>query len=141
MVKWDLKDGFWQMDCEAGKEYNFAYVLPQEDGKPTMLVVLTSLQMGWVELPPYFCAATKSVRDIAADYCDTPVGSLPQHKFTRHVMGDKDFQALPIISPKATSNSFLYTLEVYVDDFIRICHPHVSRAIKAHCNGGDDWHP
>ncbi len=30
MAKWDIKDGFWQMDCKAGEEYNFAYVLPQE---------------------------------------------------------------------------------------------------------------
>ena len=27
MAKWDIKDGFWRMDCEAGEEYNFAYVL------------------------------------------------------------------------------------------------------------------
>jgi hypothetical protein len=32
MVNWDIKDGFWRMDCEAGEEYNFAYVLPQEEG-------------------------------------------------------------------------------------------------------------
>ncbi len=61
MAKWDIKDGFWSMDCKSGKEYNFAYVPPQEEGKPTMLVIPTSLQMGWVESPPYFCAATETV--------------------------------------------------------------------------------
>jgi len=65
MAKWDIKNGFWRMDCAEGKEYNFAYVLPQEDGKPVTLVVPTSLQMGWVESPPYFCAATETARDIA----------------------------------------------------------------------------
>ena len=54
MAKWDIKDGFWRMDCAEGEEWNFAYVLPQEEGKPTMLVVPTPLQMGWVESPPYF---------------------------------------------------------------------------------------
>ncbi len=49
MAKWDIKDGFWRMDCAAGEEWNFAYVLPQEEGKPITLVVPTSLQMGWVE--------------------------------------------------------------------------------------------
>ena len=39
MAKWDIKDGFWQMDCAAGEEWNFAYVLPQEEGQPTTLVV------------------------------------------------------------------------------------------------------
>jgi hypothetical protein len=28
MAKWDIKDGFWRMDCEEGEEWNFAYVLP-----------------------------------------------------------------------------------------------------------------
>jgi len=65
MAKWDIKDGFWRMDCEKG------------------------LQMGWVESPPYFCAATETARDITSDYCDTPVGSLPHHKFAKHVMGAK----------------------------------------------------
>ncbi len=45
MAKWDIKYGFWRMDSEAGEEYNFAYVLLQEEGKPTTLVVPTSLQM------------------------------------------------------------------------------------------------
>ncbi len=52
MAKWDIKDGFWRMDCVKGEEWNFAYVLPQEEGKPITLVVPTSLQMGWVESPP-----------------------------------------------------------------------------------------
>jgi hypothetical protein len=64
MAKWDIKDGFWRMHCEKGEEYNFAYVLPQEEGMPITLVVPTSLQMGWVESPPYFCAATETARDI-----------------------------------------------------------------------------
>ncbi len=65
MAKWDIKDGFWhQMDCAAGEEWNFAYVLPQEDGKPVTLVVPTSLQMGWVESPPYFCAAMETSQDV-----------------------------------------------------------------------------
>jgi hypothetical protein len=54
MAKWDIKGGFWCMDCEAWEEYNFAYVLPQEEGMPITLVIPTLLQMGWVESPPYF---------------------------------------------------------------------------------------
>ena len=30
MDKWDIKDGFWKMDCAAGEEWNLANVLPQE---------------------------------------------------------------------------------------------------------------
>jgi hypothetical protein len=39
MAKWDIKDGFWRMDCTAGKEWNFAYVLPEEGRHSTTLVV------------------------------------------------------------------------------------------------------
>ncbi len=49
MAKWDIKDGFWRLDCATGEEWNFAYVLPQEDGK-----LITLVQMGRVESPPYF---------------------------------------------------------------------------------------
>ena len=73
MEKWDIKDGFWRMDCAAGEEWNFAYVLPQEEGQPTTLVVPTSLQMGWVESPPYFCAETEISRNISTEYIETKV--------------------------------------------------------------------
>jgi hypothetical protein len=121
MAKWDIKDGFWRMDCEEGEEYNFAYVLPQEEGKPVTLVIPTSLQMGWVESPPYFCAATEMARDITATYCDTLVGSLPKHKFIKHVRGDAAVADLP--TSAETNSPCYYCLEVYVDDFMSIVIP------------------
>jgi len=60
MAKWDIKYGFWRLDCREGEEWNFGYVLPSLDGKNTTLVIPNSLQMGWVESPPYFCAASKT---------------------------------------------------------------------------------
>jgi hypothetical protein len=100
---------------------------------PITLVVPTSLQMGWVESPPYFCAATETARDIASDYCDTPVGSLPHHKFAKHVKGTKEFDKLPTTSKKG---NLFYALKVYVDDFMSIVIPmskeqleHVATAI------------
>jgi hypothetical protein len=138
MAKWDIKDGFWRMACKAGKEYNFAYVLPQEEGKPTTLVVPTSLQMRWVESPPYFCTASETARDIATDYCETPVGSLTPHNFVHHVMGSDEFQALPANTLNGRANGFLFALEVYVNDFVSIVIPmsqeqlvHVATAIMS----------
>jgi hypothetical protein len=71
------------------------------------------MQIGWVESPPYFCVATETVRDVTLDYCDTPIGSLPCHKFTVNVAGNKAFEELPVTSTTATT--FLHALEVYVD--------------------------
>jgi hypothetical protein len=80
--------------------------------------------MGWVESPPYFCAATKTARDIASTYCDTNVGSLTPHKFIHLVTGeDVDFSALPITSVGSASNDLHYALEVYMDDFMSIVIP------------------
>ncbi len=124
MEKWDIKDGFWQMDCNAEEEYNFAYILLQDNGKPVKLIVPTSLQMGWVESPPYFCTATETARDIATTYCNANIGSLAHHKFIHHVTrGDADFNALPITSLGSAPNKLYYALEVYVDEFMSIVIP------------------
>jgi hypothetical protein len=81
MAKWDIKDGFWRMGCRADEEWNFTYVLPQPPGELIRLVVPTWLQMGWVELPPNFCAATKMAWDIATEYIKMELGMRPHHKF------------------------------------------------------------
>jgi hypothetical protein len=86
MAKWDIKDGFWRMDAEEGAKWNFAYVLPQSPGSPSYLMVPTSLQMGWVESPPFFCVASETARDVAKDYCETKMGTLPPHKFINYVL-------------------------------------------------------
>jgi hypothetical protein len=80
MAKWDVKDGFWRTDCTVEEEWNFACVLPQPAGGLIQLVVPTSLQMGWVELPSYFCTATETARDVSTEYIDMPVGMLPPPK-------------------------------------------------------------
>ena len=99
MAKWDIKDGFWRMDAEDGAEWNFSYVLPQSPGNPCLLVVPTSLQMGWVESPPFFCAASETARDVAQDYCETEIGTLPIHKFTHYVTGNHAYAELPETDP------------------------------------------
>ena len=61
----------------------------------TTLVIPTLLQMGWVESTPYFCAATKTSRDIAAEYAKTQIHSLPPHKFEKYIVGAVNYTALP----------------------------------------------
>jgi hypothetical protein len=129
MTKWDIKDGFWRMDCAEGEEWNFAYVLPQLEGEPIKLVVPTSLQMGWVKSPPYFCAATETARDVTTEYIKQPVGTLQPHKFDKYVVGDPEFDAL--LESGDTANGFLYTVEVYVDDFMSLVIP-ISRKQLRH---------
>ena len=53
-AKCDIKDGFWGLYFKREEEEILCYVLPQKRGMPINLVVPTSLQMGWIEFPPYF---------------------------------------------------------------------------------------
>lgn len=117
MAKFDIKDGFWRLNCADGEEWNFSYVLPQTEDQPVKLVVPSSLQMGWVESPPNFCAASETARDVAAHYTETTLGSLPEHKFAKYAMGNEQVEALP---KRVENNEFRYLEEVYVDDFLAL---------------------
>ena len=122
MAKWDIKDGFWRLDCEAGEEWNFAYVLPSsftDNESDIMLVVPTSLQMGWIESPPYFCAASETARDVAATYAELPLGSKPAHPFLPHTTTNEAYKSLPT---RAKHSSLQYMMEVFVDDFNDVWH-------------------
>ena len=116
MVKYYIKDGFWCLECEQGEEWNFAYVLPQAEGEPVCLMVPTLLHKGWVESPPYFCAASEMARDVAIQYIDKKIGSLPKHKFSDLAMNSAAVWALPMEA--APGDELHYLLDVYVNDFI-----------------------
>ncbi len=137
---WDIKDGFWRINCTDGEEWKFAYVLPQPAGELIQLVVPASLQMGWVELPLYFCAATEMARDVSTKYIDMPVGMLPPHKFKKYIIGDAKYTAPPKMSTPTTG--FLYMVEVYVNDFMSLVIPisqeqlqHVATAVMTGIHG------
>jgi hypothetical protein len=109
------------MDCEHGEEWNFAYVLLQEEGKPMQLVLPTLLQMGWVESPPYFCVGTETAQDVATEYIETLVSSLRPHEFHKYDVGDVEYQTLP--KSHNGDNGFLYMVEVYINDFLSLVIP------------------
>ena len=98
-------------------------------------MVPISLQMGWIESPTYFCAASETARDVLVNYIETPVGSLPPHKFEEHTKSAPEFQSLSADSSGANED-LRYMVEVYVDDFIGLAIPtskeqleHVSQGI------------
>ena len=94
MSKWDITDGFWRINCQEGEEQNYCYFLPQKEGEPVKLMVPTSLQMGWIKLPTYFCAAYDNGWDVAKQYVETPIGSLSDHKFIDYAAQGEDCETL-----------------------------------------------
>jgi hypothetical protein len=93
MAKWDVKDSFWRMDCQEGKQWNFAYVLPQLPGMPVILVIPSSLQMGWLNSCPFSVQQWRGAEISPMQYHDTKVGSLTRHKFEQYLHGNESFQA------------------------------------------------
>ena len=127
MAKWDIKDGFWRLNGQEGEEWNFCYVLPQKEGEPVKLVVPTSLQMGWIESPPYFCAASETGRDVAQQYAEAPVGSLDNHKFIAHSLQGEDYNKF---QGDEGINKLRYLLDVYVDDYISLAIPRTKEDLR-----------
>jgi hypothetical protein len=120
MAKYDIKDGFWRMNCREGEEWNFCYVLPQPPGKPVQLVIPTSLQMGWIKSPAFSCAATETGRNAVMQYTDTPFNTLPLHK-SEHLANTCLSTAT---LPRESDKPLQYMTEVYVDDFMSVIVPH-----------------
>ncbi|KAL7473056.1 LOW QUALITY PROTEIN: hypothetical protein ACHAXS_013426 [Conticribra weissflogii] len=98
-------------------KWNFRYVFPQDNDTPKTLVVTIFLQMGWVDSPPFFFAASDLTTTLQMS---TLVHCLPDHKFLTYVKGDPTATALPLQIPPNTPVQ--YKLKVYIDDFINLDH-------------------
>jgi hypothetical protein len=88
--------------------------------RPEMLVIATSLQMGWVESPPYFCPATETAWDFTNEYTDMPIVSIPEHKFARGTVNGESYSDIPT---EHDGRTFLSMIEVYVDNFMSLVIP------------------
>ena len=121
--KLDIKDGFWRLVVNHEDAWNFCYTIPSADPNAniddTQIVVPNSLQMGWCESPPFFCAASETARDVIASIINT---DLPPHPFEEKMLPN-NFDTLPL----QDLNSITSLIEVYVDDFIA-CTDDISQA-------------
>ena len=93
--------------------------------EPRRLVVPSSLQLGSVESAPYFCAASETARDVAVNYIETKIGTLPKHKF-EHWAGMETV----LVNDGQQNDKLRYGLEVYVDDFILCIVPTTRRQVE-----------
>ena len=120
-AKLDIKDGFWRLVVNEADAWHFAYVLPPKvksniDLDDTQLVIPTSLQMGWCESPPFFCASSETARDVIQTLLDNNT-SLPPHPYEHYMMGATP-SPLPSTASTAPPARSVDIIEVFVDDFI-----------------------
>lgn len=138
-AKLDIKDGFWRIKVSNDDAWNFCYALPVE--KPTAsldnieIVVPNSLQMGWCESPPFFCASTETARDVMSTIFARD--DLPYHEMENIMLSILH----PILDHSITQEAVVATklLEVFVDDFVGMANatnlPHFRQLSRAMLHG------
>ena len=114
-AKCDIKDGFWRLVVSETDAWNFCYALPLPSSEThiddTQIVIPTSLQMGWCESPPFFCAATETARDVIQALFKH-LDNIPPHPLEHYMIENTPISTTP--TPPTDTN----LIEVYVDDFI-----------------------
>ena len=138
-AKLDIKDGFWRMAVADEDAWNFCYVLPAQSPGVTNLddiqiVIPNSLQMGWCESPPFFCAASETARDVI----ETLLAEvhLPAHKLEDEMLRNAHRDAVQRLHAAA---AYTNLIEVFVDDFIATTnngsHDHLKHLSRAMLHG------
>jgi hypothetical protein len=136
-AKCDIKDGFWRMVVSKNDSWNFCYTIPPPSKQTHLddieIVVPSSLQMGWCESPPFFCAATETGRDIIQELFQV-LDQIPPHPMEHWMMKTNLNNSITKEPHNPTQ-----VIEVYVDDFIsgtnKIDTPHLLKLSRAILHG------
>ena len=64
-IKIDLADGFYRVWVRAADVPKLGVAFPALDGEEPLIAFPLALPMGWTESPPYFCAVTETIADVA----------------------------------------------------------------------------
>ena len=64
-IKIDLADGFYQVWARTEDIPKLGVAFPELDGEEPLIAFPLALPMGWTESPPYFCAVTETIADLA----------------------------------------------------------------------------
>jgi hypothetical protein len=125
LAKIDLADGYYRVPISAQAALNLAVVIPSDipETPSPLIAIPLSLPMGWADSPPYFCAVTETIADMAntpayaASHTDTHY-NLHSTQASPHPL-----PAEPAYHPTATvlgqlgQRPLRYT-DVYLDDFM-----------------------
>ena len=127
LIKVDLKDGFWRVTNKECEGWNFAYWLPNHPGQLVEILVPAALQIGWAQFPTFFCAVSKTSRNVAEYLVHEPVGVLLQHP------PEETGLDLPKKNSMKKGHTVLHMLEVFVDDCIQLAQTSDEKDLR-HCS-------
>ena len=66
--KVDLADGFYRVGLNTSAIPKLGIIFPKFQGEEQMIALPLVLGMGWTSSPPWFCAATETVADLANNW-------------------------------------------------------------------------
>jgi len=96
MLKVDIADGFYRIWLAARDAPCLGVAFPSMPGEAPLVAIPLVLPMGWTESPPYFCAFTETVVDLANRRLKHPGATAPG----RHRL-DAEAATLPPSPPDA----------------------------------------
>ena len=65
MAKVDLVDGYYRVPLSPHAALHLAVCLPADHDTPPLVAIPLTPPMGWAQSPPFFCAFTETIADIA----------------------------------------------------------------------------
>lgn len=82
ILKVDVADGFYRIWVEAQSVPSLGVCFPNLPGEEALVAFPLALPMGWTESPPYFCAFTETIADLANAHINQRADPLP-HRLER----------------------------------------------------------
>jgi hypothetical protein len=123
LAKLDLADGYYRVPITATAALHLAVLLPDDGPYGPLIALPLSLPMGWAQSPPFFCAYTETVTDIAKSTNPaTPHPLLPATQSPApdiSIEAHTSFHPTAVTLPTVTTKPLVYT-DIYIDDFITI---------------------
>jgi hypothetical protein len=128
MAKLDLADGYYRVPLSPLAALELAVVLPGDGIHDRLVGIPLSLPMGWSNSPPYFCAYTETIADIAN--ASLARLTMPPHPLEPRLQHDSlptetTFTETAILPQGPTYLPPLSTVDVYLDDFMALAQPPV----------------
>jgi hypothetical protein len=127
LAKLDLADGYYRVPLSPAAALQLAVVIPNDLPGPHLVAIPLTLPMGWSHSPPYFCAYTETIADMAnATYGDHhpphPLLDASQTSSTSLPPTPNQFHPSAIVLGSENTQPLAFH-DVYIDDFITIAQP------------------
>jgi hypothetical protein len=129
LCKVDISDGFYCVWLQAEDILKLGVSFPAESNGEHLVAFPLVLPMGWVSSPPYFCAHTETVADVANEHIMRGVRLPPHHldslagmmppleEFPSRHHNLHTTPTPPITDTQLPNRRPLGRFEVYIDDF------------------------